>query len=527
MKDIASVIRSGKPFLIYHNDEDEMALVVPAEFLDNDLYRLLRGFATSDIALMIPEQIATKIGMHYLSDSLKLSAELDSLERDAVVNSHSGPTFDLKDVKTGSADQEKVLAIRCLSEIVVENKFELFFDKFIMPGHVRTYIARKGLLNERVGHTELGVFLCLYAELSGMICMVTIRDKKDGSPLNKAEGERFAKENNYKVFYEEDIIEIFQKSSLNVKDKEIQNISVEKLKSDYKKLIQIREFENILEELFRKKKIQGSYHLAIGQEATGVALGNAIESGDSIFVSHRGHHIALGAGVDLQKFFLECIGDEKGINEGLSGPMHFFIQKNNLISANGIVGANAPIATGIALSNKISKNNKVCVNVIGEGSLDEGPSLESLNIASIWEVPLVIICENNFYSQSTPIKKHLINENIASHIEKTYNINSERVVLGTDLLSLEDRLRKVISYSRQTGKPSFVEVLTYRTCGHSMSDTLQEYKDYELDKYWMQQDPIKILENHLIEEMNIDREELTKIKQETIYNMKTKINEIF
>lgn len=527
MTNIKNTIKSGKPFLIYHNDEDEMALAVPVEFLDVSLYRLLRRFATSDIALMIPSQVASKIGMPYLSDALKLSANFDTLAKDAVVSSHAGPTFDLKAVKTGSADQEKVLTIRRLLEIVVEDKYELFFDEFAMPGHVRTYIAHKGLLNERIGHTELGVFLCLYAGLSGMICMVTVRDQIDGHPLNKAEGEVFAKENKYSLFYEEEILSLHKKQ-IYINDKVNSSVDTEeKLKTDYAKLVEIREFENILEKLFREKRIEGSYHLSIGQEATGVAIGNLLNKGDSLFVSHRGHHIALGIGVDSQKLFLECIGKEGGFNKGLAGPMHFSIQEPNLIIANGIVGANAPIATGIALSNKISKNNNICINVIGEGSLDEGPVHESLIMTSIWEVPLVIICENNFYSQSTPLKKHLPNENIAEHIEKTYKINSERVSIGTDLRLLEVRLKNAFQYVRETSRPIFIEVLTYRFCGHSMSDILQEYKDPVLNEYWLQQDPIMLFEKHLSEEIKVSNTELMEIKQEAITKMRNKIDEVF
>ncbi len=523
---IQQQIRSKKPFLIYHNDEDEMAFAVPAEFLTRDLYKVLREFATSDIVLMIPQPVAKKLGMHYLSESLELSADLDEHVKDAIVKSHAGPTFDLKEVKTGSADQDKVLAIKSLSEIVANNRCEEFSDRFVMPGHIRTYIARKGLLSERVGHTELGVFMCLYAGLSGMICMVTIRDKHSGRPLNKIEGENFSAQNKYPVFYEDDILDLYTKQQRNIGDQRDANLSKEKLINDYVKLVQIREFENILEKLFKKNKIQGSYHLAIGQEATGVALGNVIEPGDTVFVTHRGHHIALGLGIDPRKFFLECIGDEKGLNRGLSGPMHFFADGSNRIIANGIVGANAPISTGVALSNKISQNNKVCINIIGEGSLDEGAVHESLNIASIWQVPLMIICENNFYSQSTPIKKHLPTENISTLIENSYKIEAEKVAEGTDLLVLETRLRNVMEVVRKNSQPVFVEVMTYRFCGHSMSDTQQVYKDAAREQYWLKRDPIKIFEKFLLNEMKVSPDEMMETKQEAINKITKLINDI-
>jgi len=521
------IIKSRKPFLIYHNDEDEMALVAPAEFLDDSLYRLLREYATSDIALMIPNQVASKLGLPYISEALRLSAKHDKLVKDAIKDSHAGPTFDLKAVKTGSPDNEKVHSIRRLSEIVSTNRYELFFDEFVIPGHIRTYIARKGLLEERVGHTELGVFLCLYAGLSGMICMVTVRDKTKGHSLNKEEGEQFARDNGYTVFYEDEILELYRNQIFANSNTKPNNISVKKLKDDYTKLVEIREFENILDRLFKEKRIEGSFHLSLGQEATGVAIGNLLKEGDSLFVSHRGHHIALGIGVDPQRFFLECIGNKSGYNKGIAGPMHFSIQKPNLIIANGIVGANAPIATGVALSNKISKNSNICINVIGEGSLDEGSVHESLNIASLWKIPLVIICENNFYSQSTPVRKHLTTENITTYIQNTYNIKSEIVTIGTDLLLLEERLKNAFEYVRETSTPVFVEVRTYRTCGHSMSDTQQEYKDPLLDQYWSQNDPINIFERFLIEKGHMSKSDLKKIEQIAITKMREKIDEIF
>ncbi len=524
---IKRIVKSGNPFLIYHNSENETALVIPAEFMTEAKYRLFREYATSDVAMMFPVDIAESLGIEYISDALFLSAEYDSIVDSAVRKSHAGPTLDLKSVETGSADADKVKTITRFAEVISSQNFTDFFNEFSIPGHVRTYLADQDLLDGRSGHTELGVYLSLYTQLSGVVCMVTIRDKVTGKPFNLIESERFAEKNNYTIFYENDILDLYRREFLpycKASFEQKQNKIIE----DYRKLLDIRKFEQTLEKLFKSQKIRGSYHLAIGQEATGVALGKVIslKEGDSAFVTHRGHHIALGLGLNSRDFFFECIGSEQGLNNGRSGPMHFFYKPNGLISANGIVAANAPIAAGLALSNKLKNNNNVVVNVVGEGSLDEGVVHETLTDMKIWGIPLIILCENNFYSQSTVIEKHLPYERVTTAMRQFYGIKVERIENGTDLIHLQKRLNHIVGWVRKNKMPVFVEIQTYRQCGHSMSDTEQSYMDPSLDSAWLRKDPVSLLKQYILNHNLSNNAALEKIESEVIefyMNLETQV----
>lgn len=522
---IKTNITSGEPILIYSNEEDETSILVPAEFLTVDKYRLMRKYATGDVAVMMSKTIADKFGMPFLSDALELYAQQDNNTERAIKQSHSGPTFDLKNVDTGSADLDKVQAITRLAEIVKENSYSKFYEEFIIPGHVRTYLAREGLLNERIGHTEMGVFISQYFGLSGVVCLITLKNVETGVPLNKDQAKSFAHENGFPIVMEHTIIELFKNHDRTPKTSFVQ--SADDYIDKYKKLLLIRRFEEKLEELFRSEKIRGSYHLSVGQEATGVALGSVLNSNDAVFVTHRGHHVALGMNVDPLKLFKECIGNTEGLNNGKAGPMHFSSKENGLWMANGIVAANGGMAAGAALSFKLDKSGSVAVNVIGEGSMDEGSSHEVLNIAALWNLPLVTICENNLYSQSTRFNDHVPVSNLSSRVSHAYGILSEKISFGTDLVHLTNRLQDIVEWVRENQKPVFVEIMTYRTVGHSMSDKDQAYKDEEIDKEWKEKDPIQLYEKYLRENGHESNDNIHKAKQEVENKMTEILNEIF
>jgi acetoin:2,6-dichlorophenolindophenol oxidoreductase subunit alpha len=516
--------QKGKPILIYHNEEDETALVVASEFMTEDLYKVLRKYATGDIAVMLDQNLGDKVGISFLSDALNLAAELNPQVDSPVKQSHAGPTFDLKSVKTGSADSDKIQGIKEFAYIALHKEYDMFNKNFIIPGHVRTYIARRGLLDERIGHTELGVFFSKYCNLSGVVCMVTIKDDSDGHPFNKFEAEKFAKEHNYPIVYEDEILEVFRTYHEH-KDKVIQAPANEYL-SNYSKLKYIRKFEETLENLFRSNKIRGSYHLAIGQEATGVALGNVLKENDVVFTSHRGHHIALGMGVNPKKFFDECIGKATGLNAGHAGPMHFYSKEDGLWGANGIVAANAGISLGVALSKKIDNGDGIVVNVIGEGSTDEGISHEALNQAALWDLPMMIVCENNLYSQTTKFENHIPVKDLSYKIEESYGIHSEKIMLGTDLVHLQTRLQDIVAWIRENKKPVFVEVMTYRFCGHSMSDQDQGYKIIDVDQQWKIKDPVDVYKKYLVDNNIVHPEDILNEDHKIEDNIRSLYNDI-
>ncbi len=520
-KYIKNIVCSWKPFLIYHDDEDETALVLPGEFMTIEKYTLMKKEASGDVALMCHYPDIQIFWMDYLSNSLLQASEHNEIVDTAVVHSHAWPTLDLKISKTGSADLDKVNVIKKFSELVLSQNSESFFKEFVIPGHVRTYLAVPGLLSERIGHTELGVYLSKYAGLSGVVAMATLRNKSKWMPLNFKQTEKFSKQKGYPFLCEKDILQLYKQESL---PKKISHIVPKKanLLDQYKKMFEIREFEKLLQKLFVDKKIRWSYHLAIWQEATGVALGNCLnfDSWDSVFVSHRWHHVALGMGIDYKAFFFECIGDKRGINNGRAWPMHFFYKTKWLISANGIVAANSAISAWLALANKYNKNNNVVVNVIWDWSLDEGIVHETLTMVKILEIPLIILCENNFYSQTTLQKDHLPYPKISKAMRDFYNIEVERIEDGTDVIILQNRLQNIVDYVRRTRKPVFVEIHTYRFCGHSMSDKEQLYRDKELDKKRAKRDPLVLLKEHILRKNKKNKEKIKLIESKTINNFK-------
>lgn len=513
-------ILNGSPILIYSNEEEETSILVAAEFLNEDTYREMRKYATGDVAVMLGKDIAEYFGMPFLSDALELYAQQDGNVQRAVKSSHAGPTFDLKDVHTGSADLDKVRTINRFAQIVKEEKYPNFFHEFVIPGHVRTYLARPGLLDERIGHTEMGVFISKYFGLSGVVCLITLKNIETGIPLTKEEAHTFGEKYNYPIIYEDDIIELF-KTYDKTPETQIIEESSEYLEN-FEKLLLIRKFEENLEELFRAGKIRGSYHLSIGQEATGVALGRALKTKDAVFLTHRGHHVAIGMGIDIEGFFKECIGSIDGLNGGRGGPMHFTAKDNGIWMANGIVAANSGIAAGVAMAFKKDLTDNVVVNVIGEGSLDEGVAHEVLNLAALWDLPLITICENNLYSQSTKLADHIPVKNISDRISHGYGILCEKISMGTDLVHLTNRLQDIVEWVRINRKPVFVEIMTYRTSGHSMSDKDQKYKDSEIDKLWKSQDPIELYKKYLLDNKFVNEEKLKLV----INNVENKISQL-
>jgi len=258
----------------------------------------------------------------------------------------------------------------------------------------------------------------------------------------------------------------------------------------------IRLFEEKAEELYALGKIHGTMHLSIGQEATAVGASNAVRSGhDYLLNHHRGHGHCLAWGSDLNRTMAEFMGKEIGYCRGRGGSMHIAdIERNNL-GANGIVGGGVPIAPGVGLSIKLRATDQVCLAIFGDGASNEGAFHESINLASIWDLPVIYLCENNQYGMSMSIKRSANIERISDRAA-AYGIPGEHVD-GNDLLAVYDAVGRAAEHARTGQGPTLIESLTYRWRGHSKSDANRYRTQEEIDA-WKQRCPIAHFRQHLI-----------------------------
>ena len=248
----------------------------------------------------------------------------------------------------------------------------------------------------------------------------------------------------------------------------------------------IRLFEEALEEMFSRGLLHGTMHLSIGQEATATGACLALEKEDLITSTHRGHGHCLAKGADPYKMFAELLGREDGYCRGRGGSMHIADLSNGNLGANGIVGGSLTISVGAALSFQLQKKENIVLCFFGDGAVNEGSFHEALNLASLWNLPVLFLCENNQYGMSMASSKAVAGESIASRGE-SYGIKSAQID-GNDE---EARKVKVQNEILETKSPRFIEAVTYRYRGHSKSDR-NLYRTSDEINYWKEgKDPIK------------------------------------
>ncbi|RBP44851.1 pyruvate dehydrogenase E1 component alpha subunit [Garciella nitratireducens DSM 15102] len=281
----------------------------------------------------------------------------------------------------------------------------------------------------------------------------------------------------------------------------------------YKRMQQARAFDETLDKFFKKGIMHGTTHLSIGEEASGVASCMALNKEDFITSTHRGHSHAIGKGMELNKMMAELFGKITGYCKGKGGSMHTAdIEKGNL-GANGVVGGGFAIATGAALTQKMKKTGKIVLCFFGDGASNEGSFHESMNLASVWKLPVIFFCENNFYGMSTPIEKSMNIKDIAVRA-KSYNIPSY-IIDGNDAIEVYEITKKAAKYCREGNGPILIESKTYRYLGHSKSDK-NVYRTKEEIERWKKKDPIERLENYLIEKHIVTQEEIESIQKQVI-----------
>ena len=291
----------------------------------------------------------------------------------------------------------------------------------------------------------------------------------------------------------------------------LEELPREKLAWMLQKMCEIRYFEEKAEDLYIRGLVHGTMHLSIGQEASAVGSAAALRPDDLIIHHHRGHGHTIAKGADITLMMAEFLGREPGYCRGRGGSMHIADIPGGNLGATGVVGSGIPTAVGIALALKMRKSEQVLLCFFGDGASNLGEFHESLNMASIWDLPVVFICENNQYGMSMSVKRSMKIERISMRA-CSYAIPGVSVD-GNDALAVCQTVKAAVEYVRSGKGPVLVENVTYRWRGHSKSDR-NLYRTQEEIESWKQRCPIVRFKKALEEAGVMDSEELETIDQE-------------
>jgi pyruvate dehydrogenase E1 component alpha subunit len=264
----------------------------------------------------------------------------------------------------------------------------------------------------------------------------------------------------------------------------------------YRQMLRIRRFEEKVNQLFLEGRMPGTLHLYTGQEACAVGVCEALRPGDWITSTHRPHGHAIAKGVSLNAMMAELFGKATGCAGGYGGSMHMGDPDVGAMTAIAIVGGNVPVATGMALAFKMQRSGQVVCCFMGDGAVNEGAFHEGVNMAAIWDLPVVFVCENNKYGASTPIEQ-VVRLSRLSDRAQGYGIHGVTVD-GMDVLAVHEAVTPLVERARSGQGPSLVECETYRFVGHSRSDT-RSYRSREEEEQWKQRDPIPRLGRQLMD----------------------------
>jgi TPP-dependent pyruvate/acetoin dehydrogenase alpha subunit len=276
-------------------------------------------------------------------------------------------------------------------------------------------------------------------------------------------------------------------------------------------MIEIRLFDQRVQELYMEGRIPGTVHLSIGEEAVSVGAVAAIEDHDYMTVTYRCHGQALARGVTMRSALAELMGRDTGACHGLGGSMHLTDFDRGLIGAFAIVGAGLPVAVGAAMSAQLQGQDRVALAFCGDGAVNIGTFHEALNMASIWQVPVVFIVENNLYGEFTPMRDTAPTEDVVDRAA-AYNIPSA-IVDGQDVEAVFQATLAAVASARGQGGPTLIEAKTYRYGGHSRSDPAR-YRSPEEVAAWRRRDPIDILGTSLADSgaMGLDEQAALKVQ---------------
>ena len=281
----------------------------------------------------------------------------------------------------------------------------------------------------------------------------------------------------------------------------------------YHSILRIRLIEETIESKYHEDEMKTPIHLVIGQEATSVGVCNFLNKNDLVFSSHRTHGNYLAKNGDLKSMLSEFFCKENGTNSSRTGSMHLLDKKVGYGGSSAIVGGIIPIATGHALRNKILKNNQIVVCFIGDASLEEGVSWETFNFASLKNLPILFVCENNFYSVCTPLHIRQSNQNLLEKV-KSFKIKTF-LADGTNVIDVCDKTKKALDFIKKKNSPVFIESQAYRLRAHGGAgdDTISGYRSFKEYKEWEKNCPLYKFEKFLIANKVIDYEFINKCKK--------------
>jgi TPP-dependent pyruvate/acetoin dehydrogenase alpha subunit len=258
----------------------------------------------------------------------------------------------------------------------------------------------------------------------------------------------------------------------------------------YEQMTVIRRTENAAYDLFMTGLVKGTTHLAAGHEAVAVGASAAMRPDDYVFATYRGHHHAMARGATAEECLAELMSRSTGICKAKGGSMHLTKADHGMLGSYAIVGAHLPMAVGAAWSALLRGTGQVAVAFFGDGATNIGAFHEALNLASVWKLPVIFICENNFYMEYTPIGAVTATEHPAAGRAPAYNIPAE-IVDGNDVVAMREAVRRAVERARAGDGPSVIEAETYRQYGHSRADPAK-YRPAEEVERWLKHDPIDL-----------------------------------
>lgn len=281
----------------------------------------------------------------------------------------------------------------------------------------------------------------------------------------------------------------------------------------YKKMVELRRFEEKVGELYSAGVIYGLAHSCIGQEAVAVGLCSSLERTDFVLSCHRGHGHSIAKGVPSKYLMAELLGKETGVCKGIGGSMHSTYLEAGVLFSTAIVGGNIPIAVGVGLATSFKNEGRVVACFFGDGATNTGAFHEGINLAALWKLPVVFVCENNLYAISTQVSASVSTKSIADRAA-AYNIPGE-VVDGMDVLAVRESAARAIQKARKGEGPTLLECRTYRFKGHGLYDIgYGIYRSKEEVEEWVRKCPITKLKKKMLEEKMATEAELEEVEKD-------------
>jgi pyruvate dehydrogenase E1 component alpha subunit len=286
-------------------------------------------------------------------------------------------------------------------------------------------------------------------------------------------------------------------------------VTKEKLIDMYRKMVRIRFFEEKAVELFLQGQLPGFLHSSIGQEAVAVGACSALRDDDYMISTHRGHGDIIAKGARVDGMMAELFAKKTGYCKGKGGSMHIADLDLGILGATGIVGSGPPIANGAALACQLKGTDQVCLCFFGDGATNTGSFHEALNLAAVWDLPVIFVCQNNLYAESTPQASHQKIPDISIRA-KSYGIPG-LVVDGNDVVAVYEIVDRAVERARRGGGPSLIECKTYRFLGHYVGDPGTAYRKKEEVEQWREKDPLLVHRKRLLTMGMAADEDLEKI----------------